>query len=64
MISQIMPTTAGYEDVFFEFSLKKATRLISNAEDGMMNEEKVALDFVRLVSFPHSAGFLLHCASE
>jgi hypothetical protein len=34
-------------------------RLISNAEDRMMNEEKAATDFVRFVSFLHSSFFIL-----
>jgi hypothetical protein len=38
------------------------TRLISNAEGRMMNEEEAATDFVRFVSFLHSAFFLLHFA--
>jgi hypothetical protein len=44
------------------FVAAEVTRLISNAEGGMMNEEKAATVFARFVSFLHSAFFLLHCA--
>jgi hypothetical protein len=37
----------------------EVTRLISNAEGRMMNEEKAATDFARFVSFLHSSFFIL-----
>jgi hypothetical protein len=51
-----------YERFFQNSVAAEVTRLISNAEGGMMNEEKAATDFVRFVSFLHSAFFLLHFA--